>query len=227
MALTLNFIAEQFNMINRKHFNNELLTPRFEITHVKGYLGQYHWKYSYDSRIFIDSVIRISDMFDRSDADITNTIAHEIIHLYIRQNKIKDTRPHHGKVFNSIADRLNKEGGFHIARTDSVDGCGLRNKSEIKIYHVACFVTQDNRFFQFVMNQNYLNYYIQRIDNYPHCFRNAYIFTSMDDKRFANYPSCRGAVRGHYISESVFNEQRENETLIKNTQTLGTFHKVA
>ena len=97
MALTLDFIKEQFNVINRKYFNNGLLTPRFEITHVKSYLGQYHWHYSYDSRIFIDSVIRISDMFDRSDADIINTVAHEMIHLYIRQNKIRDTRPHHGK----------------------------------------------------------------------------------------------------------------------------------
>ena len=98
MALTLDFIKEQFNVINRKHFNNELLTPRFEITHVKSYLGQYHWQYSYDSRIFIDSVIRISDMFDRSDADITNTISNEMIHLYLRKNKISDTRKHHGRI---------------------------------------------------------------------------------------------------------------------------------
>lgn len=48
MALTLDFIREQFNVINRKHFNNELFTPRFENTHVKSYLGQYHWQYSYD-----------------------------------------------------------------------------------------------------------------------------------------------------------------------------------
>ena len=130
MALTLSFIAEQFDNINKKHFNNDLLKPRFEITHVKSYLGQYHWKYSYDSRIFRESVIRISDMFDRSESDITNTIAHEMIHLYIRQNKIKDTNKHHGRVFYSIADRLNREGGFHIARTDSVSGCGLRDKTK-------------------------------------------------------------------------------------------------
>lgn len=140
MALTLDFIREQFNVINNNHFEGKLLTPRFEITHVKSYLGQYHWQYSYDSRIFIDSVIRISDMFDRSDADIINTIAHESIHLYIRQNKIKDTRQHHGRVFNTIADRLNKEGGFHIARTDSVAGCGLRDKTKVSNpYYIACF----------------------------------------------------------------------------------------
>lgn len=54
MALTLKFIEEQFNVINKKHFDGKLLTPRFEITHVKSYLGQYHWRYSYDERIFWD-----------------------------------------------------------------------------------------------------------------------------------------------------------------------------
>ena len=75
MALTLDFISREFDRINNNHFGGQLLKPRFEITHVKSYLGQYHWRYSYDERIFWDSVIRISDMFDRSDADIANTIA--------------------------------------------------------------------------------------------------------------------------------------------------------
>ena len=220
MALTLEFIEQQFNVINKKHFDGKLLTPRFEITHVKSYLGQYHWHYSYDERIFWDSVIRISDMFDRSDADITNTIAHEMIHLYIRQNKIRDTRPHHGRVFNSIADRLNREGGFHIARTDSVAGCGLRNKAERKTYHVICYKTRDGKFFQFVINKNYLNYYIDRIECCPTHYRDAYIFTSTDDKRFAHYPACRSGVRGFYIEQKVFNEQKATENVISRFVTL-------
>lgn len=227
MALTLDFIREQFDVINRKHFNNGLLKPRFEITHVKSYLGQYHWKYSYDSRIFYDSVIRISDMFDRSDEDITNTIAHEMIHLYIRQNKIRDTRPHHGMIFNSIADRLNREGGFHIARTDSVAGCGLRNKTEVKTYHVICYKTRNGKYFQFVINKNYLNYYINRIENNPYHFKDAYIFTSTDDKRFAHYPACRNGVRGYYIEQKVFNEQKATENVINRFVTLGIRHDAA
>ena len=104
MELTIDFIADNFQMINELYFNNELETPRFEITHVKSYLGQYHWQYDMFGE-FMDSVIRISDMFDRTEEDIINTIAHETIHLYIRQHHIKDTRPHHGKVFYSIAAR--------------------------------------------------------------------------------------------------------------------------
>jgi hypothetical protein len=164
MALTLDFIREQFNVINNKHFDGKLLTPRFEITHVKSYLGQYHWRYSYDERIFWDSVIRISDMFDRTDADIINTIAHEMIHLYIRQNKLRDTRPHHGRVFKSVAHRLNVEGGFHIATTDSVAGCGLRDKTSRNEYIVINFYSARlGKYFEFVINQKSLKYYLDKI----------------------------------------------------------------
>ena len=228
MALTLDFIKEQFNVINRKHFNNGLLTPRFEITHVKSYLGQYHWKYSYDSRIFIDSVIRISDMFDRSDADIINTIAHESIHLYIRQNKIKDTGPHHGRVFNSIADRLNREGGFHIARTDSVVGCGLRDKTNKEVYYIACFKSGNSgKYFIFSMNMKYVQYYLSVFQGYPSHYQNVIVFTSTDDKKFAHFPKCHKGVRGFYVTEEEYNRYKTNEKILFQNQTLGISHTAA
>lgn len=212
MELTIDFIADNFQNINKLYFNNELLTPRFEITHVKSYLGQYHWKYSHDSRVFLDSVIRISDMFDRTEEDVINTIAHEIIHLYIRQNKIKDTRPHHGRVFYSIADRLNREGGFHIARTDSIDGCGLRDKTKKETYYIACYnMRGSGKYFQFAIDKNYLEYYFNWFKTYPSHFRDVFVFTSTDDKKYAHFVKCRKSVRGYYIGFEEFNNLRNNK----------------
>lgn len=225
MALTLDFIKENFKMINRNHFNNELLTPRFEITHVKSYLGQYHWRYSYDYRIFIDSVIRISDMYDRSDADIINTIAHEMIHLYIRQNKLHDTDKHHGRLFYAIADRLNREGGFHIARTDNIIGCGLRDKSKMSNpYYIVCYKSGNSgKYFSFSMNMKYIQYYKDMFEGNPSHFQNVIIFTSTDDKKFAHYPKCQKSVRGYYITKDEYNAYKENEKI----ETLGIRHIAA
>lgn len=211
MALTLKFIEEQFNVINKKHFDGKLLTPRFEITHVKSYLGQYHWRYSYDERIFWDSVIRISDMFDRTDEDIINTIAHEMVHLYIRQNKLRDTRPHHGRVFKSVAHRLNVEGGFHIATTDSVAGCGLRDKTSTNEYIVVNFYSARlGKYFEFVINQKSLKYYLDKIEMYPKHFENAIIFKSTDDKKYAHYPKCHKAIRGFSITKNEYLNNSKN-----------------
>lgn len=210
MALTLKFIAEKFKEINERHFDGKLMTPRFEITHVKSYLGQYHWRYSRDGMTLLESVIRVSDMYDRSDDDIANTVAHEMIHLYIKQNRLKDTSTHHGRIFYSVAERLNREGGFHISRTDSVKGCGLRDKSAAKTYTVACFKTkghgrtEEGRIgdsFIFVMNPNRVEYYKGRFERNPSWFKDVVIFTSTDDKTYARYRECRSGVSGYYLTD--------------------------
>lgn len=220
MELTIDFIADKFQLINKRYFNNELKTPRFEITHVKSYLGQYHWQYSYDSRIFFDSVIRISDMFDRTEEDIINTIVHEMIHLYIRQNRITDTRPHHGKVFYSVANRLNREGGFNIACTNSVNGCGLRDKSKKETYYVACYKSgRSGRYFSFVINKNYLEHFQYLFKKYSKSYLDVFVFTSTDDKKYAHYPKCRQCLRGYFIDFEEFNKLRETEKNIRQYQT--------
>lgn len=213
MDLNIDFISREFDNINSRYFKNKLLKPRFEITHVKSYLGQYYWVYSHDVSIFKDSVIRISDMYNRTSEDIINTLAHEMIHLYIRQNKIKDSRAHHGPVFYAIADRLNREGGFHIARTDDIAGCGLRRK-EGKMWYVGCyFSTRYNKHFQFVMNKNKVGYYINIFNTNP-LYRNPFIFISCDDKAFAHFPACRSSIRGGFISKEEFDRRLREENVI-------------
>lgn len=228
MEVTIQFLTDSFKTFNQTYFNNKLLMPRFEITHVKSYLGQYHWEYSYDHRIFSDSVIRISDYYMRDETALQETLLHEMIHLYIRQNRITDTRPHHGKVFYSVANRLNREGGFNIACTNSVNGCGLRDKSKKETYYVACYKSgRSGRYFSFVINKNYLEHFQYLFKKYSQSYLDVFVFTSTDDKKYAHYPKCRQRVSGYYIDVDTFNKLRETENIISHEQTLGIKTKAA
>ena len=227
MTLTTSFIAENFDRFNKAYFNGTLQTPDFEVIHRKSRLGEYHWKYGFNGSL-IESVIRISDMIDRTETDYQNTIIHEMIHLYIRQNRIKDTRPHHGRVFNSIADRINIEGGWHIARTDSVAGCGLSDKSEVRKYIIACFKRgESGKYFRFCINPKYLEYYKRKFDRYPSHYRDVFVYTSDDDKAYAHYSQCYRGVRGYYITKEEFDHARDNENVIFRTLTLSVYRKVS
>ena len=227
MVLTIGFISENFHKFNKEYFNDELQTPTFEITRVKSYLGQYHWKYGFDGDL-IENVIRISNMFDRNETDYQNTIIHEMIHLYIRQNHIKDTRRHHGRVFNSIADRINRQGGWHIARTDSIEGCGLTDKSSVQTYYIGCFFSgKTGKYFKFRINPKYLDYYKDMFNEYPKHYKNPFIYVSTDDKMYAHYSSCYKSVRGWYISKEEYYTLKETEKVIYELQTLGINHCAA
>ena len=213
MELTIDYLSEMFDFFNKEHFNNDLQKPKFEITHVKTYLGQYAYQRFWDGSL-LWHVIRISDRYNRSEDDVCNTLIHEMIHLYIRQNNIRDTRPHHGKVFYSIADRINREGGWHISRTDSVEGCGLRNKTD-KVYYVGCFYSgRAKKYFRFAMNKNYIQYFIKCFEYYPHHYVKPIIFKTTDDKTFANYTECRKSVRGWYVEEFDYNYHLETDEII-------------
>lgn len=210
---------------NAEYFDGKLNVPTFEIMRTKSVLGQCTWKWN---RNYLTGEktpyafrIRISNMFDRSEVDYKNTILHEMIHLYIRQNNIKDTNKHHGRVFYAIADRINNQGGWHIARTDSVAGCGLTNKAYKKTFYLAAFKDGNNgRYFVFGMNKNYLDYYKRYFQNYPKHYTNAFMFTSTDDVKYAHYSECRRSIRGYYVSKEEFDAIREQSNIIYELQTL-------
>lgn len=139
MKLTEKFIRENFKTFNCKYFNGKLKTPEFRITKAKSYLGQLRYRRS--GKGCFGFIIAISDFYDRSEYDYQNTILHEMIHLHIRQNNIDDTRKHHGKIFNEIAQRISSD-GWKIATSVKMDQ-QLKPKHPITCNMVA-FIGRNN-----------------------------------------------------------------------------------
>lgn len=211
--LTIEQLKRGFVNINNKHFGGSLVMPEIQICHTRRMLGQF-------CRIgYRRYVIKISDYFNRCEGDLLNTLAHEMIHQYIFQNGLKDYPVYHGRLFNQIADRLNREGGFHIARTDSVDGMGIRNNGTPKkfLVGVAHFKAKDI-YIRFVISASKLEYFKEYLD----CdwADNLFIFESTDDKTYAHYPECRSRARGYEISKQDYDTLKKTENVIYQTITL-------
>lgn len=210
--ITLKFIEENFKRFNNEYFDGLLNTPTFEVSHAKSHLGQYSWHYDYNG-VLVKSHIRISDYFNRSERDYQSTLIHEMIHLYIRQNKLKDTNAHHGKVFYSVADRINKQGGWTISRTDSIAGLGLSKTG--KIFYVAIFNSPRNKEpFVFCIKKNYVYDYVKMFKRHTRYYKNAVIIKTDDDKRFGNWTECYCRVRGFYLPKSEVSEIMRNREVV-------------
>ncbi len=205
--LTTQWISDTFDKYNNMYWEGKLRKPTFEICHTKTILGQF--KHSYGQWL-----IRISDKYDRTEKEYTNTLLHEMCHVYIRQNNLKDTNRHHGKLFYSEADRINKY-GWHIARTDSVAGCGLTNKDGVE-YYMAAFKDKNGRYFLMGMNKNKISYFKKRFTKYYNYYKEWFVFSSTNDKKYATFTKCIKSCRGKYISEEEFLKlKKEHQAIIK------------
>lgn len=219
--LTTTYLEQKFNEYNSAYFKGELEIPTFVICKSRRVNGQYSWKYNLKGEL-IESVIRISNYYKRSEFDFCNTLIHEMIHLYIRQNKIKDTRPHHGRVFYSIADRINKEGGWDIQRCNSNKGI----ESNVKQDFVVAAFESKGKHFVFVINKKKIGYYINCFERYAYYYINPIIFKTNNAKEFSNYCVCRSGVRGYYKNTDEFNRLLEEKTeLIYSGETLSVCHR--
>ena len=215
MKLTIEFIERNFNEFNEKFFSGKLKTPVFEINRTRSCLGMCCWKNKVNTKGNVigkfDYRIKISEYFDRSETDYINTILHEMIHLHIRQNNLAPESEHHGYVFKSIANRINRY-GYDVKCSDSCEGLGLTNKNTI--FFMTAFMDRSGRYFLIRYNPKRYEYFRYNFELSK--FTKVIWFTSTDDKKYGHFPICRKRAGGMQITESEYNELNEqikyNET---------------
>lgn len=197
MKPTIQFIADNFKKFNEEYFDGGLITPTFELMRSKSVFGQFCHNWGAYK-------IRISTYYDREEKNILNTLIHEMIHQYIRQNNIRDTRPHHGKVFFSIADRINRQGGWHISRCSNDGELQPTVIPTGKTYYLAAFkLNMEGRYFLININKDYVDYYKNVFDMNLKQFSCVVFFTSTDPK-YDTMRKCRRKFTGKYISKDEY-----------------------
>jgi hypothetical protein len=117
-------LQTEFDYINKIAFNNELRPIKLQFVKTRASGGKLVSQVTRDRfrRIIDEKIISldISTYYSRSLEQYRNILAHEMIHLWIAQNKLRDDS-HHGYIFQKKMRELNKLGFDINLKDDAFD----------------------------------------------------------------------------------------------------------
>lgn len=116
MRPTVPYLREKFDLFNRQLFEGKLPEIPIQLSKAASYVGMCTYKSRrrpFRGLEYYDFKLRISTRLDLPEAEVEDTIIHEMIHYYIRYNRIQDTSAH-GKEFRRIMGEINEKYGRHI-----------------------------------------------------------------------------------------------------------------
>ena len=115
MRFTQDFIETKFDEYNKSIFRGEL--PRLPLRLVKSRsnVGKFRYKREVVAGKMVITPLGMdfSIHFDLPQAELEDTIIHEMIHYTIAHHGIIDTSPH-GKVFRQLMTTINERFGRHV-----------------------------------------------------------------------------------------------------------------
>lgn len=115
MIPTLEYIEQKFREFNNQIFNSCLPTPAFRLTDAKTSMGGLYFRKKVTPKgIWYSNItIGISANYNLPQDALDDVIIHEMIHLYILSQKIRDTSAH-GPAFRNLMNEINQKYNRHI-----------------------------------------------------------------------------------------------------------------
>ena len=210
MTLTISYISEKFEKYNNLYFNGSLKAPKFKISNSKRALGtlSISRRLNFYGGYTKEHTISISKYYDRTEKQYDNTLIHEMIHLYISQNDIKDNGSH-GRRFKAECARINKY-GWDLSRTTDISGWKLSEEAQKRLdnklsnatYSVIVYQMYDTDNTQFIFRVakgKELTYYNHLKYN---CKAVKVKYFKSNDNIFESLPTCRCRIRGRRIDKN-------------------------
>lgn len=117
MKPTIKYVTERFEYFNTLCFEGTLPLPPIRISNARRSLGMITYRRERlpdGSWRFHTFQFRISNLIDRSEREIEDTILHEMIHYYILYNQMQDTSPH-GDLFKRFMNSINRRFNRNIS----------------------------------------------------------------------------------------------------------------
>lgn len=203
MIVSKEWIAEKFSIFNADYFGGLLPTPAFGLSRSKSRLGS--MSYRLNRRLFrtvkSNYTLRITTAFDMTERQAENILLHEMIHLHIASQGLRDTSSH-GKIFRSIMQNLNRQYGWEITVSTSPDNfLPAKRQTKKKMRLVLLLRHQQAGCIISVVNAKYRRQIEWVIARAHDICEHQWIVS--DDDYFASFPQVR-SLRGRQVSETEY-----------------------
>ena len=142
MIASIDYVRQKFDYFNELCFQGRLSPLPFRMTSARTFLGLLRYRRSLcgrDKWHYSDFVFVISNKQDYPEAEIEDTILHEMIHYYILSNQIQDTAPH-GRVFRQMMDDINRRFHRNITVSHKRTKEEQDNDTEVR-QHLVCVIS--------------------------------------------------------------------------------------
>ena len=117
MKATIPYIEQKFEEFNQQMFAGQLPKLPIELSDAKTFLGVCAFKTRKGKdgkKICYDFKLRINTRIDLPEAEIEDTIIHEMIHYFIGYNQLEDASAH-GPMFLRMMNSINAKYGRHLS----------------------------------------------------------------------------------------------------------------
>lgn len=116
MRPTVIFLHEKYDRFNDLCFGGKLPKVELKLSRARNSAGNLRYRITHGllgGRRYHSPVISVSTFYDRPESEVEDILIHEMIHLYILVNKLKDTSTH-GVIFRKMMDQINTRHHRHI-----------------------------------------------------------------------------------------------------------------
>ena len=116
-------LQKEYDRLNKELFNGELYKIPLIWEHIKKHGGRVLYKQDkYNGRIINSDIsLAMSDYYDYDYDMFINTMAHELIHVYLTQNNTKEHGGSHGYEFQQKMKEINSKGYNITVKLDITD----------------------------------------------------------------------------------------------------------
>ena len=117
MIPTVEYLEERFDSVNESCFEGALPRIPIKLSRARTFVGRLQYKPVRNWRGRVvggeNFIIRISTKFDLPEAEIEDTLIHEMIHYWIVLNGLRDSSTH-GRLFRAKMKEINELYGRHL-----------------------------------------------------------------------------------------------------------------